>query len=82
MALCKRAFQLGSQSRLCFAKCRDLASLFPSSTTHSSSRHVSQAVNSNGKRAFLVDTLALVNNLFSFFMLVHLIIVRLDGGII
>ncbi|XP_061368363.1 protein FMP32, mitochondrial-like [Gastrolobium bilobum] len=62
MALCKRAFHFGSNYRLCFAKCRDVASLFPSTTTHTS-RRVSQALSSNGKPAFLVDTLALVRGL-------------------
>lgn len=58
MALYKRAFDLGSKSRF------TVASLFPSSTsTSTSTRHVSQAVDSNVKRAFLVDTLALVRNL-------------------
>lgn len=58
MALYKRAFDLGSKSRF------TVASLFLSSTsTSTSTRHVSQAVDSNVKRAFLVDTLALVRNL-------------------
>lgn len=60
MALYKRAFDLGSKSRF------TVASLFHSSTstsTSTSTRHVSQAVDSNVKRAFLVDTLALVRNL-------------------
>ncbi|KAK7352078.1 hypothetical protein VNO80_17494 [Phaseolus coccineus] len=62
MALCKRAFHLCSNNRLCLAKYRDLEYVLPSTTSHSS-RHLSQALNSNLKRAFLVDTLALVRGL-------------------
>ncbi|XP_004500769.1 protein FMP32, mitochondrial [Cicer arietinum] len=66
MALYKRAFAFAfasasasaSKPLLTNANC---CSLLPS--TSSSTRHVSQAVNSNVKRAFLVDTLALVRNL-------------------
>ncbi|XP_027357014.1 protein FMP32, mitochondrial-like [Abrus precatorius] len=54
--LCKRAFHLCSNHRLY------LLSLFPS-TTMQSCRHISQDVNSNGKHAFLIDTLALVRDL-------------------
>ncbi|RDY14733.1 hypothetical protein CR513_00155, partial [Mucuna pruriens] len=59
MALCKRAFHLCSNynQRLSLAKYRD-----PCTTSHLM-RHVSQALNSNLKRAFLVDTLALVRGL-------------------
>lgn len=60
MALCKRAFHLCSNHRLCLAKYRDLEYVLPSTTSHSN-RHLSQALNSNLKRAFLVDTLALVD---------------------
>ncbi|XP_068482415.1 uncharacterized protein [Phaseolus vulgaris] len=62
MALCKRAFHLCSNHRLCLAKYRDLEYVLPSTTSHSN-RHLSQALNSNLKRAFLVDTLALVRGL-------------------
>ncbi|XP_014498728.1 protein FMP32, mitochondrial [Vigna radiata var. radiata] len=62
MALCKRAFHLCSNHRLCLAKYRDLDYVVPSMTLQSS-RHLSQAMNSNLKRAFLVDTLALVRGL-------------------
>ncbi|XP_052732682.1 protein FMP32, mitochondrial isoform X2 [Vigna angularis] len=58
MALCKRAFHLCSNRRLCLAKFTDLDYVLPSMTLQSS-RHLSQALNSNLKRAFLVDTLAL-----------------------
>ncbi|XP_047152979.1 protein FMP32, mitochondrial-like [Vigna umbellata] len=62
MALCKRAFHLCSNRRLCLAKFTDLDYVLPSMTLQSS-RHLSQALNSNLKRAFLVDTLALVRGL-------------------
>ncbi|QCE16854.1 hypothetical protein DEO72_LG11g3873 [Vigna unguiculata] len=62
MAFCKRAFQLCSNNRLFLAKYRDLDYVLPSLTLQSS-RHLSQAMNSNLKRAFLVDTLALVRGL-------------------
>ncbi|XP_027902116.1 protein FMP32, mitochondrial-like [Vigna unguiculata] len=62
MALCKRAFHLCSNHRLFLAKYRDLDYLLPSLTLQSS-RHLSQVMNSNLKRAFLVDTLALVRGL-------------------
>lgn len=57
MALYKRAFDLGSKYRFTIPS----SSTFTSTST--STRHVSQAVDSNVKRAFLVDTLALVRNL-------------------
>ena len=63
MALRKLAFRLGSNTRPSFAKCRHLLSLMPPTTTLSG-RHASQAVNSNGKRAFFFDTLAMVNYLY------------------
>ncbi|WVZ19634.1 hypothetical protein V8G54_006956 [Vigna mungo] len=62
MALCKRAFDLCSNHRLCLTKYRDLDYVIPSMTLQSS-RFLSQAMNSNLKRAFLVDTLALVRGL-------------------
>ncbi|GFY94451.1 coiled-coil 90B-like protein [Actinidia rufa] len=48
MAACKRAVQLGASSGLSLTKLR---------------RQISQLAKSNGKRAFLVDTLALVRSL-------------------
>ncbi|KAK7351889.1 hypothetical protein VNO77_11642 [Canavalia gladiata] len=62
MAFCKRTFHMCYNRGLCLAKCRDFLSSIPSTTGHTS-RHISLAVNSNGKRAFLVDTLGLVRGL-------------------
>ncbi|WVZ15380.1 hypothetical protein V8G54_012946 [Vigna mungo] len=62
MTLCKHAFHLCSNHHLCLAKYRDLNHVLPSMTLKSR-RHLSQAMNSNLKHAFLVDTLALVRGL-------------------
>lgn len=84
MALYKRAFAFAfasasasaSKPLLTNANC---CSLLPS--TSSSTRHVSQAVNSNVKRAFLVDTLALVIIIFLLFhFIIIIIIICLDFG--
>ncbi|KAJ7967253.1 protein FMP32, mitochondrial [Quillaja saponaria] len=66
MALCKRALQVGSTSGVCFAKFQGLissSSLSSLPSNWSSTRQVSQAVSPNGRRAFLVDTLALLRGL-------------------
>ncbi|XP_057436733.1 protein FMP32, mitochondrial-like [Lotus japonicus] len=63
MALLNRVCRLSPNHRhLCFAKCHDIVSSIPSTTTHRISS-VSHAVASTGKRAFLVDTLGLVRGL-------------------
>ncbi|EEF49491.1 conserved hypothetical protein [Ricinus communis] len=69
MALTKRAIQLGSNSSFYFTAFRLIHSSSSSSSSSSSIanrfdyRQISQLVNPNGKRAFLVDTLALVRSL-------------------
>ncbi|KAJ9189666.1 hypothetical protein P3X46_000931 [Hevea brasiliensis] len=60
MALCKRAVQLGVNSAVYLTNFRPINS---SSTYRFHDRQISQLVSSNGKRAFLVDTLALVRGL-------------------
>ncbi|KAK2392880.1 coiled-coil 90B protein [Trifolium repens] len=71
MALYKRAFGvglgLGLKPRFTITNCSHIISSTSSSSSiiTTSSRHVSQAVDSNVKRAFLVDTLQLVRNLES-----------------
>ena len=70
MALRKRMVQLGCNSAFYSTKFRFINSSASASTCVSNRfdyRHISQLVNPNGKRAFLVDTLALViPNTFAF----------------
>lgn len=78
MAACKRVFQLGSNSAICLSKLSKFesaksklygttAAASNSSANQLSYRSISQHVNLNGSRAFLVDTLALVSSfVFSF----------------
>jgi hypothetical protein len=74
MALYKRAFGvglgLGLKPRFTITNCSHIIPSSSSSIITTSSRHVSQAVDSNVKRAFLVDTLQLVRNslLFSLYL--------------
>ncbi|KAK9287381.1 hypothetical protein L1049_015799 [Liquidambar formosana] len=65
MALCRRVVQLGANSAIYYGtKYRGFNSLSPSSCVNRFDyRQISQLVNSNGRRAFLVDTLALVRSL-------------------
>lgn len=70
MAICKRVLQLGSNSAIFLSKFELAApKLYGTAASSNSSvdqlgyRRISQHVNLNGSRAFLVDTLALVRRL-------------------
>lgn len=71
MAVCKRVLKLGANSAICLSNLPkfELAKFYATSSSPNSSisrfdyRHISQLVNLNGSRAFLVDTLALVRRL-------------------
>ncbi|XP_050230651.1 protein FMP32, mitochondrial-like [Mercurialis annua] len=66
MAVSKRAIQLGSNSAIYLTKFRSIcssSSSSPSSSNTLTSRFDYPLVKTNGKRAFLVDTLALVRSL-------------------
>ncbi|CAM8991033.1 unnamed protein product [Rhodiola kirilowii] len=67
MACCKRLVKLGTDCGIRISNSRRLSSLSPSSSKLQPNlltyRHLSQLVKSNGNRAFLVDTLALVRSL-------------------
>ncbi|KAF2322825.1 hypothetical protein P3X46_033633 [Hevea brasiliensis] len=63
MAMCKRSVQLGLNAAFHFTKFRSINSSSTSFANGFEYRQISQLVNSNVKRAFLVDTLALVRGL-------------------
>ncbi|KAF7835862.1 protein FMP32, mitochondrial-like [Senna tora] len=62
MALYKRALHVGVNSGICLSKCSEFVSSLPSNN-RKYSKQVSQGMNSNGNRAFLVDTLSLLRGL-------------------
>ncbi|KAF9684415.1 hypothetical protein SADUNF_Sadunf04G0115900 [Salix dunnii] len=65
MALCNRVVKSGVNFAILFAKCRAI-NTSSSSSNRFDYRHISQLVKPNNKRAFLVDTLALVKILLQF----------------